>query len=147
MAGLHILCVDDDPDTCASLSDILTDLGYRVDVAYDGPSALQLVKRNGYGLALRHLVVALPGYAYYTRLHPGGIGATRNGVQVAVVMKLAASAFGDDLCARRSDTPKYRSLLADSVDVTGATNCALLLRRCTPPSSAEASDTNPIGLE
>jgi CheY-like chemotaxis protein len=33
MAGVHILCVDDDPDTCASLSDILTDLGYRVDVA------------------------------------------------------------------------------------------------------------------
>jgi CheY-like chemotaxis protein len=59
MAGVHILCVDDDPDTCASLSDILTDLGYRVDVAYDGPSALELVERTGYELAL--LDYRMPG--------------------------------------------------------------------------------------
>lgn len=51
--------MDDDPDTCASLSDILTDLGYRVDVAYDGPSALQLVERNRYGLAV--LDYRMPG--------------------------------------------------------------------------------------
>jgi CheY-like chemotaxis protein len=59
VAGVDILCVDDDPDTCASLSDILTNLGYRVDVACDGPSALQLVKRNGYGVAL--LDYGMPG--------------------------------------------------------------------------------------
>jgi CheY-like chemotaxis protein len=52
MAGVHILCVDDDPDTCASLSDILTDLGYRVEVAYDGITALSLVEQNGHRLAL-----------------------------------------------------------------------------------------------
>ena len=39
-----ILVVDDDVDTCHNLSDILTDLGYRVDTAYDGPAALDLVR-------------------------------------------------------------------------------------------------------
>ena len=36
-----ILVVDDDVDTCKNLSDILTDLGYQVDTAHDGPAALE----------------------------------------------------------------------------------------------------------
>ena len=58
-AGLFIGCVDDDADTCASLSDILTDLGYGVSVAYDGHAALQLVQQQPYGLAL--LDYRMPG--------------------------------------------------------------------------------------
>jgi CheY-like chemotaxis protein len=41
-----ILVVDDDVDTCRNLSDILTDLGYGVDTAQDGRTALELVRRN-----------------------------------------------------------------------------------------------------
>ena len=41
-----VLVVDDELDTCRNLSDILTDLGYRVDTAYDGPAALELVRRH-----------------------------------------------------------------------------------------------------
>jgi hypothetical protein len=37
MSVSALLLVDDDRDTCASLSDIIADLGYRVDVADDGP--------------------------------------------------------------------------------------------------------------
>jgi CheY-like chemotaxis protein len=59
MVASAILLVDDDQDTCASLSDLISDLGYRVDVAYDGPAALDLSKRHGYGLAL--LDFKLPG--------------------------------------------------------------------------------------
>jgi DNA-binding NtrC family response regulator len=54
-----ILVVDDEVDTCRNLSDILTDLGYRVDVAHDGLSALELVKRNAYDVAL--LDLRMPG--------------------------------------------------------------------------------------
>jgi CheY-like chemotaxis protein len=54
-----ILVVDDEVDTCRNLSDILTDLGYRVDVAHDGPSALELVRRNAYDVAL--LDLRMPG--------------------------------------------------------------------------------------
>src|SRR5215831_18169383 len=54
-----ILVVDDEVDTCRNLSDILTDLGYRVDVAHDGLSALDLVQHNAYDVAL--LDLRMPG--------------------------------------------------------------------------------------
>lgn len=54
-----VLVVDDDPDTCRNLSDILTDLGYRVDTAPDGPAALELVRRTPYDVAL--LDFKMPG--------------------------------------------------------------------------------------
>jgi CheY-like chemotaxis protein len=59
MAASAILVVDDDQDTCASLSDIIADLGYRVDVAHDGLAALELSRRHLYGLAL--LDYRMPG--------------------------------------------------------------------------------------
>jgi CheY-like chemotaxis protein len=52
MAAAAILVVDDDHDTCASLSDIITELGYQVGVAYDGPTALDLSRRHPYGPCL-----------------------------------------------------------------------------------------------
>jgi len=54
-----LLVVDDDVDTCRNLSDILTDLGYHVDMAHDGPSALELVRRKAYAIAL--LDLKMPG--------------------------------------------------------------------------------------
>ena len=48
----RLLVVDDDIDTCANLSDILTDYGYEVDVAYGGEDALDLMKQNRYRVAL-----------------------------------------------------------------------------------------------
>jgi two-component system, NtrC family, response regulator HydG len=54
-----ILVVDDEVDTCRNLSDILTDLGYHVDVAHDGPTALELVKKKAYDIAL--LDLRMPG--------------------------------------------------------------------------------------
>jgi two-component system, NtrC family, response regulator HydG len=58
-ANPSILVVDDEVDTCRNLSDILTDLGYRVAVAHDGPSALELVRRGSYDVAL--LDLRMPG--------------------------------------------------------------------------------------
>src|SRR5437764_5346527 len=54
-----ILVVDDDVDTCRNLSDILTDLGYHVDTAHDGPTALELVRKRPYDVAL--LDYKMPG--------------------------------------------------------------------------------------
>jgi DNA-binding response OmpR family regulator len=54
-----ILVVDDDRDACGNLSDILTDLGYAVETAHDGPSALELVRRNSFDVAL--LDYKMPG--------------------------------------------------------------------------------------
>src|SRR3954447_21101652 len=57
--GTSILVVDDDVDTCLNLHDVLVDLGHHVDVAHDGPSALELVRRRPYDLAL--LDLRMPG--------------------------------------------------------------------------------------
>ncbi len=78
MAASAILVVDDDHDTCATLSDIISDLGYRVGVAHDGPAALALSKRHGYGLAL--LDYKLPGmdgvelYGHLKQVRAGTVG-------------------------------------------------------------------------
>jgi CheY-like chemotaxis protein len=52
MEDTNILLVDDDEDTCASMSNIFLDVGYTVDMAYDGPGALELSGRHQYRLAL-----------------------------------------------------------------------------------------------
>ena len=57
--GASILVVDDDVDTCRNLSDILTDMGYHVDTAHDGPTALGLARRRRYDVAL--LDFKMPG--------------------------------------------------------------------------------------
>jgi DNA-binding NtrC family response regulator len=55
----RILVVDDDADICQNLSDILTDLGYMVDYAHDGRTALELVHERPYDIAL--LDLKMPG--------------------------------------------------------------------------------------
>lgn len=47
-----LLVVDDDQDTCANLSDILTEFGYKVDVAFRGLDALDLFRQHLYRLVL-----------------------------------------------------------------------------------------------
>lgn len=47
-----ILVVDDDQDIASNMSDILKESGYRVDQAHNGSSALQLVSKNAYDVAL-----------------------------------------------------------------------------------------------
>lgn len=56
----RVLIVDDEADTCANLSDIFCDLGYHVDTAHDGITALQLVESQlFYDIVL--LDVRMPG--------------------------------------------------------------------------------------
>ena len=57
--SLSVLVVDDEEDICLNLSDILTDIGYHVEVAHDGPSALQRVRRRHYDIAI--LDLKMPG--------------------------------------------------------------------------------------
>ncbi len=59
MTVTSILVVDDDQDICASMADILLDLGYTVDMANDGPAALKVFEPNRHRLAL--LDYKMPG--------------------------------------------------------------------------------------
>jgi two-component system response regulator HydG len=71
----YLLVVDDEPDTCANLSDIFTDLGYRVDVAYDGESALKLIHERHYDVALLDLKMpGMDGLELYRRIRKVSAG-------------------------------------------------------------------------
>ena len=59
MVDPNILLVDDEEDTCDSMSDIFLDLGYTVSLSYDGPGAPELAGRHQYRLAL--LDFKMPG--------------------------------------------------------------------------------------
>jgi CheY-like chemotaxis protein len=50
-----ILVVDDEVDTCRNLDDILSDLGYMVDTAYNGAQALEQVRQRHYDIVLLDL--------------------------------------------------------------------------------------------
>ncbi|HEX5102696.1 MAG TPA: response regulator [Pirellulaceae bacterium] len=82
----RILIVDDEADTCANLSDILTDLGYQVDTANDGFAALELVKENAYDIALLDLrMPGMDGVQLYRRIREISAGT------VAIVVTAYAS--------------------------------------------------------
>lgn len=55
----RLLIVDDEQDICSNLADIFGDLGYAVQVAYDGPSALEMARRETFDIAL--LDLRMPG--------------------------------------------------------------------------------------
>lgn len=91
----RVLVVDDEADTCANLSDILTDLGYQVDVAYDGPSAIELVKRHAYDVALLDLKMpGMDGLELYRR-----IKQLKSGTVAIVVTAYASSNTASDALA------------------------------------------------
>lgn len=91
----RMLVVDDDVDICHNLSDILTDLGYRVDCAHDGPSALELVRQRAYDVAL--LDLKMPGMDGLTLYRE--IKKQRAGTVAMLVTAYAGPATADEALA------------------------------------------------
>ena len=118
-AAYSVLAVDDDVDTCQNLSDILTDLGYRVDFAHDGPTALELVRRNHYDVAL--LDLKMPGMDGVTLYRE--IKRIRAGTVAIIVSAYATSATADEaitagawqILSKPVDFPKLLSLVQEAV--------------------------------
>ena len=48
--GFFILVVDDDHNTCSTLSDVLEESGYRTGIAHGGEEAIELVKNKRYDI-------------------------------------------------------------------------------------------------
>jgi two-component system, NtrC family, response regulator HydG len=82
-----ILVVDDDVDTCRNLADILGDLGYQVDTAHDGPTALERVREKAYDIALLDLKMpGMDGVSLYRE-----IKRRRSGTVAIIVTAYASS--------------------------------------------------------
>jgi CheY-like chemotaxis protein len=63
VASSHVLVVDDNRDGADSLAELLTFLGHHVDVAYDGPSALEKIRTDPPNVVVCDL--GLPGMSGY----------------------------------------------------------------------------------
>src|SRR5476649_840187 len=88
-----ILVVDDEVDTCRNLSDILTDLGYHVDTAHDGKTALEKVRQKRYDVAL--LDLKMPGMDGLTLYRE--IKKIRAGTVAIVVTAYASSSTASEV--------------------------------------------------
>jgi CheY-like chemotaxis protein len=110
-----ILVVDDEVDTCRNLSDILTDLDYHVDVAYDGPSALELVRRNAYDVAL--LDLKMPGmdglelYREIKRLRAGTVAIIVTAYAGSDTAERAQAAGAWQVLPKPADLPRLLRLV------------------------------------
>jgi CheY-like chemotaxis protein len=70
-----VLVVDDDPDNCRNLADILTDLGYRVDTAPDGEAGLAMIQAQPYDVALLdYKMPGMTGLELYRRIKESRAG-------------------------------------------------------------------------
>jgi two-component system response regulator HydG len=114
-----ILVVDDEVDTCRNLQDILADLGYRVDIAHDGPSALELVRRNHYDVALLDYV--MPGmdgltlYREIKKLSAGTVAIVVTAYAGGTTAEEAQKAGAWQVLPKPVDFPKLMGLVDEAL--------------------------------
>jgi two-component system response regulator AtoC len=123
MRPASILVVDDDPDTLASLSDVLADLGYGVDVAGGGRSALELASRHGYGLALLdYRMPDMDGVELFVRIretHSDVVGVLITTVAAAETVTAATEAGVRDIILKPVDFGRLLPLVEQAVGPPG----------------------------
>jgi two-component system, NtrC family, response regulator HydG len=109
-----ILVVDDEPDICANLRDILSEFGYKVDTATSGASALELVDRGSYDVALLDLKMpGMTGVELYKRIKRRSSGT------VAVII----SAYASTTAAKEALEAGAWRILSKPVDVEQVLQC------------------------
>lgn len=114
-----ILVVDDDKDICAVMADILIDMGYHVAIANDGKSALELVRKRPYDIALLDLKMpGMDGLTLYREI---------KNIRAEMVAMLVTAYAGDgkaeeavaagawQVLAKPVDVPRLANLIAEAV--------------------------------
>jgi CheY-like chemotaxis protein len=114
-----ILVVDDEVDTCRNLQDILADLGYRVDVAHDGPSALELVRHKHYDVALLdYMMPGMDGLTLYReikKLSAGTVAIVVTAYAGGTTTEEAQKAGAWQVLPKPVDFPKLMGLVDEAL--------------------------------
>ena len=102
-----ILIVDDEEDACRNMADILGDCGYRVDVAFNGASALELARNHTYDVALLDLKMpGMDGLTLYRKIKKLSAGT------VAIIV----TAYATNATAKEALTAGAISIFPKPVD-------------------------------
>lgn len=115
-----ILVVDDEPDTCRNLADILGDLGYHVDTAPDAPAALALVRQHPYDVAL--LDFKMPGmngldlYREIRKVRAGTVAIIVSAYTNAATKEEALGAGAWHVLAKPVDFSKLLGLVDEAIE-------------------------------
>lgn len=114
-----ILVVDDEADNRSNLADILTDLGYEVDTAADGPAALDLVRRRRYDVALLDLMMpGMDGAALYGELkkvRPGTVALLVTAYPNSPRADIALASGAWKVVAKPVEFPQLLALVEEAV--------------------------------
>src|SRR6185437_1066779 len=119
-APASILVVDDEDDTCRNLSDILTDLGYQVDTALDGFTALELVRKKPYDVAL--LDLKMPGmdgltlYRELKKIRSGTVAIVVTAYASGDTTREALAAGAWQVLPKPVDFPRLLGLVNEALD-------------------------------
>lgn len=104
----RLLVVDDDVDTCANLSDILSDIGYDVQTAPDATSALRSMDQRAFDVVLLDLKMpGMDGLQLYRELK------RRSSSTVAILI----TGFADSETRQRAEQLGVWRILPKPVDV------------------------------
>jgi two-component system, NtrC family, response regulator HydG len=116
----RILVVDDDPDICDNLSDILSDLDYQVDTAHDGSKALELVSRQPYDIVLLDLMMpGMDGLTLYRKIkeqRAATVALLLTAFAGPTTTEDALSAGAWKVLAKPIDFPKLFHLVEEALD-------------------------------
>jgi DNA-binding NtrC family response regulator len=115
-----VLVVDDDRDTCANLADILGEMNYHVDTAYDAATALELVERRRYDVALLDLKLPdIDGVELFRRirqLQPATVGMIVTAYATIEAQQDALRAGACQVLAKPVNFHKLLRLVGEALD-------------------------------
>jgi len=107
----RVLVVDDNPDAAESLADLIRMLGHDVEVAFDGPSAVERARRGGLDLMLCD--IGLPGMSGYEVART--LRAGSEGPSPVKLIALSGYALPEDV--RRAVAAGFDAHLAKPADL------------------------------
>jgi len=115
-----ILLVDDDIDACANMADILGELGYQVDVAHEGETALEILRLRPFAMALLDLrMPGMDGLALYReikKLRPGTVAIIVSAYVDVTAVQEALAAGAWKVLTKPVDVPRLLRLIGETLD-------------------------------